>query len=50
MAMDNAITLLPIITALTVLYSPAWHNQPARNPEKQPSIDKQAPPKQRKQK
>ena len=47
MTLDSAITLLPIIGVLTVLYSLAWHNQPARNPIKEVSKDPQAPPKQR---
>ena len=49
MAIDNAITLIPIITVLIVLYSLAWHNQPAKHPVKEPARPKQAPPKQRKQ-
>ena len=49
MAIDNAITLIPIITVLTVLYSLAWHNQPARHPVKEAAKAKQRPPKQRKQ-
>ena len=50
MTIDSAIALLPIVAVLTVLYSLAWHNQPARNPVKELSIDPQGPPRQRRKK
>jgi len=48
--MNDTIILLPIVTVLVVLYSLAWHNQPARHPVKELARAKQVPPKQRKQK
>ena len=50
MTIDTTIALLPIIAVLTVLYSLAWHNQPARNAVKELSRDPQAPPGQRRKK
>jgi hypothetical protein len=50
MTIDTAIALLPIIAVLTILYSLAWHNQPARNPNKELSKNPQAPPEQRRKK
>jgi hypothetical protein len=42
--MNTMITLLPIIVALTVLYAIAWHDQPARNPERERPTDPPRPP------
>jgi hypothetical protein len=47
MTLDTTITLLPITVLLTVLYSLAWHNQPARNPVKELPREPQVPPKRR---
>jgi len=47
--MNDTSILFPIVTVLIVLYSLAWHNQPAKNPVKEPARPKQVPPKQRKQ-
>jgi hypothetical protein len=38
---------LTIIVVLMILFVLAWHDQPARNPDKRLPINQQAPPKQR---
>jgi hypothetical protein len=38
---------LAITVVLMVLFTLAWHDEPARNPDKRPPIDRQVAPKQR---
>jgi hypothetical protein len=38
---------LAITVVLTILFVLAWHDQPARNPDKKPPMDQQVPSEQR---
>jgi hypothetical protein len=40
-------TSLAITVVLTILFVLAWHDQPARNPDKKPPIGQQMPAEQR---